>query len=113
AALHEAMITEQGAGEIANAHQRDGPLTVDSQGTPNGADQLRGGIANARLSQVAKIGEVLSHLSVGDAERVAEHAARHPRGAIPQQALKPPQVQAQTTDAGTRRARVAAVRRPG
>src|SRR5262249_8071984 len=108
AALLEAAVAEQGAGEVADADQRHRPFAVHAERPADGGDQFVRGVADAGVAEVAERGEVLAHLRVGDAERLAELAAGDLGDAVPQQSFEAAQVQAEPAPAGPRQPQFAA-----
>src|SRR5262249_31656289 len=89
------------------------PLAVHPQRPADGRDQFLRRVADAGLSQVAQVGQVLAHLGVGHAEGFAQLAARNRARAGAEMLLQPPQVQPQPPHAGTRQAPFAAVNLAG
>ena len=75
-------------------------------------DQLLGRVADAGVAQVAQVGQVLAHLGVGDAERLAELAAGDGAASLACEAFQAAQVQAEPADAGPRQ-RARRSRAPG
>jgi hypothetical protein len=91
---------EQRTGEVADTDKRDPPFAVDSQSAADGSCQLRRLVTDARLPQIAKVGEILANLCVRYAERLSEEPAGNLGGAIAEKGFEAAQIEAQSTDAG-------------
>src|SRR5438045_1154998 len=95
AALLEAAIAQQRSPQVADADQRRPPGPVHAQQMANGPDQLFRHVTDAGTAKAAETGQILAHLGVSDAERLAELAARHLADLVAQQCFEMTQIQAE------------------
>lgn len=84
----EALVTQQGPAHVADADQRDDPLSVGAQDAANLSDQLAASVANAWMPEMAEIGEVLADLGVGEAQHLTELTGTDRGTAVPGQVLQ-------------------------
>src|SRR5262249_62391153 len=64
ALLGKAAVTKQGPSKVADADDHGRPGAIDAKLVAQGGDQVRGGVADAGLAQVAQASEVFSNLRV-------------------------------------------------
>ena len=73
-------------------------MLIGAQDAANGDDQFVATIADARIAEMAEIGQILANLGVGEAEQVAELAGAGGFVAVANQMLQFAQIKAQPID---------------
>src|SRR5262249_38718784 len=106
AALREAAVAQQRAGQIADADDGHRPFTVDAEGAADGGDQLLRRVADAGVTEVAEVGQVFAHLRGRGAQPGPELAAGSLGQAFTLAFFQTPQVQTQPANAGPRESRL-------
>ena len=68
----ETVVRRQRPPEISRSDQQNIPDFVGPQNSPDLGDQIVDAIANARMTELAEIGQILSYLRIGEMEAVAQ-----------------------------------------
>ena len=105
----EATVAQQGSGQVADSDHDHRPLPVNAEPIAKGGHQFLGRIADARLAKVAQTGQVLAHLGVGDAQGDAQLTAGNGLHSLAVEPFQMAKIKAETPDAGSGQARLAAV----
>ena len=98
ALLLKAAIAHQRPAEVAQADNRQRPRLLGAQNALDGVDQLAAAIADARIAELAEIGQVFADLGVGKSEHAAQLRRAGGFVAVADQVLQLAQVQAQPAD---------------
>ncbi len=98
----KAAVAQQGAGEIADADEHGRPGAVDAEAVAEGGDEVGDEVADSRLTEVAKVGEILADLGIVDAEGLADLAAGDLLRPFLVNAFEVAEVETEAVDAGTR-----------
>ena len=98
ALVAETLVAQQCAAQIARADHGHRPVAVGAQDLANGLDQVVAAIADARMAEMAEVGQVFAHLGIAKAQQSAELAGAGALVPVAHQVLQLAQVQAQPAD---------------
>ena len=71
ALLGKAPVTHQGPTQVSEADDGERPGLVGAQNPLDGRDELTGAVADARITELAEIGQVLADLGIGKSKQAA------------------------------------------
>lgn len=97
----EALVSQEGTGQIADANDNGEPFAIHAQTMAKRGDQLLGGITDAGLAKATKIGKIFADLRVGNAEGLAKHAAGDITDPLALEAFEMAKIETETGDAGS------------
>jgi hypothetical protein len=100
AALAKDLVPQQGAPQVAHAHQGAVPGAVQAQGFLDGADELLDVVSHAPDAELAEIRQIFSYLRGVDRADAGQVLRGDYLGAVPLEVFQDLDVDRQTLDGG-------------